>query len=600
MKPAITAQMVAARKVFGYLPHFLVFVYRTFPLVRVLFPLTLLTVALEYAALSLMLPLTGTSSQAGSVRVITAFWGWVAERIGLAPNQATWLWLFVFAMAVRVLLGYLQSLLNVFVSKQVHSYLSNHVFSRVVAREPLSHIFQKSIGYYVALAGDETSKAGNIFGYFGVITTSALSAAAGFIILLCYSKAAFICIVIFLGVCAVLMLRSVKTVLKLSSSSLSLSRSLNTNFIDALNGLRSVRSLSAEKFVIEMYRNQIRRYVRGLFLIESVNQGSKSVPALILLVIAMIWLWPGRVDSAVAAHTLFFFALTTLLIRIMTSLGELVMAGGKMLADIRASTGAQELISSDVIPASSPDRDIAPGRLRRIELRNLSCGYAADVAVVQHVNAIFVAGRTYALVGKSGSGKSTLADAMLGFLPGLSGDVLIDGVSSAEIRGDSLRARVLLVEQQTRLFTGSLRENLTMGREFTADEIELSLSVAGLVDFVATLSDGLDTVLQYQGANLSGGQRQRIGIARAVLRNPDVLILDEAVNALDPAMRASVLRALCDAFRERMIIFISHDTDVLESVDEVWRVEGGRCERVRSQSADSSESETPLGVLARP
>jgi ABC-type bacteriocin/lantibiotic exporter with double-glycine peptidase domain len=586
---------VTARKVFGYLPHFLAFVYRTFPLVRVLFPLTLLTVALEYAALSLMLPLTGTSSQAGSVRGITAFWGWVAQRIGFAPSQATWLWLFVFAMAVRVLLGYLQSLLNVFVSKQVHSYLSNHVFSRVVAREPLPHIFQKSIGYYVALAGDETSKAGNIFGYFGVITTSALSAAAGFIILLCYSKAAFVCTVVFLGVCALLMLRSVKTVLKLSSSSLSLSRSLNTNFIDALNGVRSVRSLAAEKFVIEMYRNQIRRYVRGLFLIESVNQGSKSVPALILLVIAMIWLWPGRADSAVAGHTLFFFALTTLLIRIMTALGELVMSGGKMLADIRASTGARELIRSDVIAASSSHRDIGAARVRKIELRNLSCGYATDLPVVQYVNMTFLAGSTYALVGKSGSGKSTLADAILGFLPGSSGEVLVDGVSSTEIRGDSLRTHILLVEQQTRLFTGSFRENLIMGREFTADEIERSLSVAGLRDFVAGLDNGLDTVLQYQGSNLSGGQRQRMGIARAVLRDPDVLILDEAVNALDPAMRASVLGELRDAFRERIIIFISHDADVLESADEVWRVEDGRCERVPSQSADSAESDAAFG-----
>jgi ABC-type bacteriocin/lantibiotic exporter with double-glycine peptidase domain len=584
------------RKVFGYLPQFLGFVYRTFPLVRVLLPLTMLTVALEYAALSLMLPLTGTSSQGGSARAITAFWTSVAGRLGLAADQATWLWLFVVAMAFRVLVGYLQTILNVYVAKQVHSHLSNHVFSRVVAHEPLPDIFHKSIGHYVALAGDETSKAGNIFAYFGQLTTSGLSAAAGLIVLLLYSKVAFLCTLGFLGVCALLLVRSVKTVLKLSSNSLTLSRSLNTNFIDALNGLRSVRSLTAEQFVIEVYRNQIRRYVRGLFRIEAVNQGSKSVPALILLMIAMIWLWPGRAAAA-TGHTLFFFALTTVLIRIMSSLGELVTAGGKMLADIRGSTGARELLRSVAAARSPATGDIPGDRVTRIEVCGLACGYAPDKPILQGINVTFIAGRTYALIGKSGAGKSTLADAMLGFVAGSAGGIMINGVPIGEIRGESLRSRILLVEQQTRLFTGSLRENLTMGREFAAAEIEHCLAVAGLQDFVATLSEGIDTVLQYQGANLSGGQRQRIGIARAVLRHPDVLILDEATNALDPVMRASVLGALRRFMSERAIIFITHDADVLESVDEVWRIEGGRCERDTARQAGRADSDKVRGVV---
>jgi ABC-type bacteriocin/lantibiotic exporter with double-glycine peptidase domain len=577
------------RKVFGYLPQFLGFVFRTFPLVRVLLPLTLLTVTLEYAALSLMLPLTGTSARAAGPRSITAFWTWVAGHMGLAANQATWLWLFVFAMALRVLVGYLQNSLNTFVAKQVHAHLSDHVFSRVVARESLPVIFQKNIGYYVALAGDETSKAGNIFAYFGQIFTSGLSALAGFVVLFCYSKTAFLCTAGFLALCTVLLSRSVKTVLKLSSSSLNLSRSLNTNFIEALNGLRSIRSLTAEKFVIQVYRDQIRRYVRGLFLIDSINQGSKSVPALILLMIAMIWLWPGR-DSSTVGHTLYFFALTTVLIRIMSALGELVTAAGKMLADIRGSTGARELIRAGDESWTVDSLNMPAERVRRIEIRDFSCGYSPDRMIVQDVSMTFTAGKAYALIGESGSGKSTLADALLGFVSGCAGDILINGTSIKNIRGDALRSRILLVEQQTRLFTGSLRSNLTMGREFTDAEVERSLDVAGLREFVAMQDGGLNAVLRYQGSNLSGGQCQRIGIARAILRNPDVLILDEATSALDPAMRAGVLRGLRHALSMGTIIFITHDTGLLESVDEVWRIDGGRCER------DLSRERSPAGA----
>jgi ATP-binding cassette subfamily B protein len=484
----------------------------------------------------------------------------------------------------------LQNALNTFVAKQIHSHLSNHVFSRVVAREPLPSIFQKSIGHYVALAGDETSKAGNIFAYFGQLFTSGLSALAGLAVLLCYSKPAFICTMAFLGVCAVLLSRSVKTILRLSSNSLVLSRSLNTNFIDALNGLRSIRSLTAEKFVIEVYRDQIRRYVRGLFLTDTVNQGTKSVPALILLLIAMIWLWPGR-GNAATGHTLFFFALTTVLIRIMSALGELVTAGGKMLADIRGSTGARELIRTGEGAWEAAGLEGSFDRVKHVELRDFSCGYSPDRPIVQGVNVTFAAGKSYALVGKSGSGKSTLADAMLGFVSGCAGDIFINGASIRDIGGEALRSRILLVEQQTRLFTGSLRENLMMGREFSPEELERSLQVAGLLEFVATLPDGVNAILQYQGANLSGGQRQRIGIARAILRRPDVLILDEATNALDPALRAGVLRALRGALSMGTIIFITHDADVLDSVDEVWSIEGGRCERFFLQPGLSTDEE---------
>jgi ATP-binding cassette subfamily B protein len=585
-------------KVFGYLPHFLAFVYRRFPLVRVLLPLTLATVALEYAALSLMIPLTGASSRLGAAGIISGFWTSVATRIGAPATQSTWLWLFVVVMAFRVSTGFVQAAMNTYAAKQIHAFLSNHVFSRIVAVEPLQNVYHKSIGFYVALAGDETSKAGSIFSYFVQIVTSGLSAAAGLIVLACYSGTAFLLTLGFLGVCVLLLSRSVKAVLKVSARSLLLSRSLNTNFIDALNGLRSVRSLTAERFVIGVYRDQIRRYVRDLFLIDAVNQGSKAVPALILLMIAIFWLWPGRSDPT--NQTLFFFALTTLLIRVMSSLGEMVTAAGKMLADIRGSAGARELLSSGEAASTGNDGRVLPNHIEVIEVRNFTCGYSRDSPILRSVSVKFAAGRAYALVGESGSGKSTLADCLLGFVRGDSGDILIDGASIRTIRGESLRSRILLVEQQSRLFTGSLRENLTMGGNFSTSEIQRSIEVAGLREFISGLSDGLDTILQYQGANLSGGQRQRIGIARAVLRRPAALILDEATNALDPVMRKAVLHALRSEFRTGIIVFITHDADLLDSVDEVWRIAAGTCERSSIDGATFSDGDRSVRALSNP
>ena len=149
------------RKIFGYLPRFFVFAIRTFPLVRVVLGLTLLMVVLEYATLSLMIPLVqggiGSTAKPG---VLGRFWDHTAAILGLQSSPRTWLWLFLVFFALRIVVGYTQITLNIFTAKQIHAYLSDKVMRRVVIHEPLAKIYQRTIGFYVSLAGDETSKAG--------------------------------------------------------------------------------------------------------------------------------------------------------------------------------------------------------------------------------------------------------------------------------------------------------------------------------------------------------------------------------------------------------------------------------------------------------
>jgi ABC-type bacteriocin/lantibiotic exporter with double-glycine peptidase domain len=560
------------RKVLGYLPRFLSFTYRRFPLARVVLLLTLLGIVLEYATLSLMVPLVRSGSgSSGLAQSIVSFWSRIAAVLDFPASQQTWLWMFLLLFALRIVAGYAQITLNIYVAKKIHAFLSDKIFRRVVAEEPLARIFQRSIGYYVSLAGDETHKAGNIFFYVGQAAAAGLSAAAGLALLLVFSPRSFWLTVGFIGVCGLLVGRGMRVVLTLSSESLHLSRSLNTNFIEALNGLRSVRSLSAETFVIHGYRDQIRRYVRGLFRIDALTQGYKALPALMLTLLGVIWLWPGTTGSQ-GATTLFFFAVTTMLIRILTALGEFVTAGGKLVADIRASQDAGELLNdADLAPPVGLARLSVP--IVRIEMREVVCGYDRNKVVLRDVCGEFKVGTCYAIIGKSGAGKSTFADVLLGILPISAGQILVNDQPLESIDPPSLRGRIILVEQQTRIFTGSLRDNVKVGFQATEAEIQRAVQVAGLEEFVRELPDGLDTQLEYQGANLSGGQRQRIGIARALIRHPDVLILDEGTSAVDPPMRKALLGALRQEFAGKILIFITHDSEVLTAADEIWRVE---------------------------
>ena len=566
------------RKLTGYLPQFLAFAYRTFPLVRVVLALTILMVALEYATLSLMVPLVQGGTGAGGISgALGRFWGEVASFFGFPTGQQTWLWMFLILLALRIVAGYIQITLNIFVAKQIHAYLSDKVMKRVVAHEPLAKIYQKTIGYYVSLAGDETSKAGNIFFSVGQVLASILSALAGFIVLFSFSRTAFWTTTGFVVLCAMLLSRGMGTVMELSSESLKLSRGLNTNFIETLNGVRSIRSLSAEDFVVGSYREQILRYVRLLFKIDALNQGYKAAPALILILIGIIWLWPGGSGSSGAAPV-FFFALTTMLIRILTSLGEFVLAAGKLVVDVRASQDAGELLSSQLGSFTNQPSRLVDDKIRSIEINDVVCSYNDGKPVLKGASCRFQAGKSYAIVGKSGAGKSTLADVLLAMLPISAGSIVINDMPLQSIDEKSLRSRVILVEQQTRIFTGSLRDNVTVGVVATDAEVMASLTAAGLAEHLTSLPLGLDTVVDYQGSNISGGQRQRLGISRALIREPDVLILDECTNAVDPVTRKLLVETLCRRFAKRILIFITHDTEVMSVVDEAWHIRDGLIE----------------------
>lgn len=575
------------RKVLGYLPQFFRFAYHTFPGTRVVLGLTLLTVLLEYATLSLMLPLAGGSGASVSSQAIVSFWNHVAVWAGFPMSAQTWLWMFLVLLAMRTAVGYTQLTLNIWVAKQIHSYLSDQIFRRVVAEEPLTKIFQRTIGYYVSLAGDETYKAGSIFYYLGQVLAAAMSASVGLGLLYIFSERSFWLTILFIGVCGLLLLKGMRVIFRLSSDSLDLSRALNTNFIDALNGLRSIRSLSAEDFIVHTYRTQIRHYVRKLFRIEALNRGFKAIPALILLALGMAWLWPtaGNPGNTTA---MFFFGITTMLIRILAALGELVTVGGKLISDIRASKGAGELLSRPRETAQAPSAIQVTNSISSVSVRNLACSYDGTKAVLKDISGEFRSGRSYGIVGKSGAGKSTLADALIGIIPLSSGQILINDIPITTIDTHSIRRRIILVEQQTRIFSGSLRDNVTMGLKSSDDGVVAALQSASLGDFLSELSHGLETRLDYQGSNLSGGQRQRIGIARALIRKPDVLILDEATNAVDPAMRKALVAGLRRYFRDKILVFLTHDSEVLTTVDEIWRIENGLLERHVASSQESA------------
>ena len=192
--------------------------------------------------------------------------------------------------------------------------------------------------------------------------------------------------------------------------------------------------------------------------------------------------------------------------------------------------------------------------------------------MLQNLNLNFVAGRSYTIMGSSGSGKSTLLDLLLGFRDPDSGEILINGVDAGRISPALKRQKILLLGQQTTIFNDTIFNNIAFGKEMALADVERAGSMARIEEMVSDLAEKYETKLSYQGSNLSGGQKQRVGIARALARVPDVLILDESTSALDRETLLAIADTILREYREKIVIFVTHDHELAEKTDHVYHL----------------------------
>lgn len=214
----------------------------------------------------------------------------------------------------------------------------------------------------------------------------------------------------------------------------------------------------------------------------------------------------------------------------------------------------------------------------KYEFKGVVFNYDMQTHVLNGLNLTVNAGETVALVGESGSGKSTILNLVIGFNFAESGEVLIDGKNIKDFDLRSYRENISVVPQNSILFSGTVRENITYGRtDYTDDEIAYAVHAAQLDDVIAGLPQGLDTGVGEHGAKLSGGQRQRIAIARAIIRNPKVIIFDEATSALDSVTEREIQSAIDSLTRDRTTFIVAHRLSTIKNADKIAVIKNGKC-----------------------
>ncbi len=346
---------------------------------------------------------------------------------------------------------------------------------------------------------------------------------------------------------------------------------------ETLNGLKVIKGFNAESRFTAIFKNSTSRlYKFANDLAHRQNLASPTSEFLGIVVIAVILLYGGRmvlVDQTLTADE--FITYMALAYNILTPAKAISKATYKVKSGNASADRVLEILNTTSDLKDNENAITKEGFNSEINIDNISFKYK-DEFVLRNFSITIPKGKSVALVGQSGSGKSTIANLVTRFYDVNKGSIAIDGEDIRTFTKHSLRRLMGLVTQDSILFNDTVRNNVLVGKEdATDDEVMHALKIANAWEFVKDLDGGLDFNIGDSGGNLSGGQKQRLSIARAVLKNPPIMILDEATSALDTESERLVQDALDNMMKNRTSIIIAHRLSTIQNADTIVVMQKG-------------------------
>lgn len=346
-----------------------------------------------------------------------------------------------------------------------------------------------------------------------------------------------------------------------------------TQLEETLGGLRIIKAFIAEQKMIDRFTqcsNELRDATNRVATRQALAHPMSEFLGTLLIVL-VLWFGGSLIlgeQSSIDAPTFIFYMV--ILYSVINPLKEFSKAG----YNIPRGLASMERVDK-ILKAENPIKEIADPKVLdnlndKIEMKNISFSYDGTRQVLKDINITIPKGKTIALVGQSGSGKSTLVDLLPRYHDIQEGEILIDGINIKELRIANLRSLIGNVNQEAILFNDSFFNNIAFGVEnATMEQVIAAAKIANAHDFIMETEKGYDTNIGDRGGKLSGGQRQRVSIARAILKNPPILILDEATSALDTESERLVQEALERLMKTRTTIAIAHRLSTIKNADEI-------------------------------
>ena len=478
----------------------------------------------------------------------------------------------------KVLLDAFRSHLLLYLSQKLDIALLLGYY-RHVLELPMNFFGTRKVGEIVSRFNDASNVRDAISGATLTIMIDTLMAAAGAVILYMKNEKMFGIAVIVVVLYTIIVAAFHKWYERLNRTQMEDNSQLTSYLVESLNGIQTVKSYNAERRVNLETETKFVRLLKSVFHLGWVSNLQSSLKVFVELTGGIVILWVGGVSVIHGEMTMGeLITFNSLLVYFLDPVKNLVNLQPQMQTAVVAADRLGEILDLDAEKSSTEQHKMKPENITGdIEFHNVTFRYGTRRTVLEDISLTIKKGQKIAFVGESGSGKTTLSKLLLHLYQPEQGEILINGNNIEDIQIEKLRERIAYIPQETFLFSGSITENLALGLDhINMDEIIEAAKKAQAHEFINEFPLRYETRLEENGANLSGGQRQRLAIARAMLKNPDILILDEATSNLDAITERALDKTIHEFSKDMTTIFIAHRLSTIKNCDCIFVMEQGR------------------------
>ena len=495
--------------------------------------------------------------------------------------QSALLYLIILIISLFLLkniFNYLGLFFITFLRNGVLKDLRNSIYNKVL-NLPISYYSEKKKGDIIArISGDVNEVKNSLLAVLELIIKEPLTILFSIIAMFIISVKLTIFVFIFIPIAGFIISRIGKSLKKRSLRVQQEQGMFLSTLEETLGGLKVIKGFNAERKFNEKFQSSTNRFYKfSNTLLNRQNLASPTSEFLGIITIAAL-LWYGGsmvlIDKTLSGGA--FIGYMALAYQILTPAKAISKASYKVKVGNAAADRILEVLETKSNLEDKRNAVEKDNFENNISLENISFKYEEDL-VLKDFSLVVAKGQTVALVGQSGSGKSTIANLVTRFYDVNSGSINIDNIDLRDIKKQSLRKLIGLVTQDSILFNDSVKNNILLGDETANDKDVLeALKIANAWEFVKDLPNGIDTNIGDSGNKLSGGQKQRLSIARAVLKNPPIMILDEATSALDTESERMVQIALENMMKNRTSIVIAHRLSTIQKADMIVVMQKGK------------------------
>lgn len=484
-----------------------------------------------------------------------------------------------------ILLNIFKVLLNAF-RTHLLLYLSQKLdialllgYYRHVIDLPMNFFGTRKVGEIISRFNDAGKVRDAISGATLTIMIDTLMAIAGAIILFNQNSKLFFITIIMIILYVIIVVLFNKWYEKLNRNQMEDNAQLTSYMVESLNGIQTVKAYNSERKVKQETETKFIKLLKSVFNLSWVSNFQTSLKTFVELIGGVVIIWVGGISVINGEMTIgSLITFNSLLVYFLDPVKNLVNLQPQMQTAVVAADRLGEILDLEAEKTEKEYKKLKPNSLSGdIEIKNVNFRYGTRKLVLENINIDIKKGQKIAFVGESGSGKTTLSKLLLNLYESESGDILINGNNIKDIQLEKLREKIAYIPQETFLFSGSILENLALGLDtYTLEDIYKASKMAQAHDFINELPLRYETRLEENGSNLSGGQRQRLAIARAMLKNPDILILDEATSNLDSITEKALDRTIHEFAKDITTIFIAHRLSTIKDSDMIYVFEKGK------------------------